>query len=177
MYKYKKIDLSNKIIRSVWQIVYWLFFRFSPIPFHFWRAVLLRLFCATIGKNVLIYPSAKIWAPWNLSMADGSCIGPNVDCYCVDRIELGRNARISQRAFICTAGHDYNLYNLPLITAPIIIECDAWVTAEVYVGPGVTLHTGAVALPRSVVTKDVDPWDVVAGNPAKIVRKRIVNSL
>ncbi len=140
---------------------------------HAWRANLLRLFGAKVGKRVLIYPSARIWAPWNLSMAAESCLGPGVDCYCVDQIELGLRARVSQRAFLCTAGHDYNRAGLPLVTSRIKIKSDAWVTAEVYVGPGITLNDGAVALPRAVVVKDVAAWSVVAGNPAKFVRQRV----
>lgn len=105
-------------------------------------------------------------------MADESCIGPDVDCYCVDRIELGVRAVVSQRAFLCTASHDYSRPDLPLVTAPIDVRADAWVTAEVYVGPGVTLNEGAVALARAVVVRDVGPWSVVAGNPAREVKQR-----
>ena len=163
---------GNKLARAVWQVVYWLVFRLTPVPLHAWRAVVLRLFGASIGKNVRIYPSAKIWAPWNLAMADESCIGPDVDCYCVDRIELGLRAVVSQRAFLCTAGHDYNQAGMPLVTAPVILQKDVWVTAEVYVGPGVILKEGAVALARAVVVQNVEPWFVVCGNPAKLLKHR-----
>lgn len=174
MRQYQDQQLSglNKLARGFWLCVYWVLFRFSPVPLHTWRASLLRLFGASVGKKVRIYPSARIWAPWNLTMADESCIGPGVDCYCVDRVELGPRSVVSQRAFLCTAGHDYNRQGLPLITAPIVLYADAWVTAEVYVGPGVVLHEGAVALARSVVVRDVEAWCVVAGNPAKPVKRR-----
>lgn len=170
--KAQKLTTFNKLARAVWQIVYWFFFRFTPVPMHPWRAVILRLFGASIGKQVRIYPSVKIWAPWNLVMADESCIGPDVDCYCVDRIEIGLRAVVSQRAFLCTASHDYNRLGLPLMVAPITLHAETWVTAEVYVGPGVTLNEGAVALARAVVVRDVAPWVVVAGNPAGAVRER-----
>lgn len=166
------LSLANKLARGGWLIVYWLLFRLTPVPFHAWRAAVLRLFGAVIGKRVRIYPSARIWAPWNLEMGDDSCIGPDVHCYCVDRIQLGFRAVVSQRAFLCTAGHDYNRSGLPLISAPILLQANTWVTAEVYVGPGVTLNQGAVALARAVVVRDVDAWTVVAGNPAKVVRRR-----
>jgi putative colanic acid biosynthesis acetyltransferase WcaF len=171
-YRDQQLSLSNKLVRGVWLLVYWLLFRLSPVPFHAWRAVVLRMFGAVIGRRVRIYPSARIWAPWNLAMADDSCIGPDVDCYCVDRVEIGVRAVVSQRAFLCTASHDYNRPSLPLITAPIVLQADTWVTAEVYVGPGVTINQGAVALARAVVVRDVEAWAVVAGNPAKVVRRR-----
>ena len=170
--KAQQLTRSNKLARAVWQVVYWLVFRLTPVPLHAWRAFVLRLFGASIGKQVRIYPSAKIWAPWNLVMADESCVGPDVDCYCVDRIALGVRAVVSQRAFLCTASHDYNRSGLPLMTAPITLHADTWVTAEAYIGPGVTLNEGAVALARAVVVRDVGPWVVVAGNPARAVKER-----
>lgn len=169
----QQLTVSNKLARAGWYCVYWVLFRLTPAPLHAWRAFVLRCFGATIGKQVKVYGSAKIWAPWNLVMADESCIGPGVDCYCVDRVELGPRAVVSQRSFLCTATHDYQQPGLPLATAPIRIESDAWVTAEVYVGPGVTLHEGSVALARAVVVKDVGAWIVVAGNPAVVVRRRM----
>ncbi|MDP3620187.1 MAG: putative colanic acid biosynthesis acetyltransferase [Ramlibacter sp.] len=168
----QKLTLSNKGARACWYLVYWSLFRLTPTPLHSWRAFVLRCFGARIGKRVKIYASAKIWAPWNLSMGDDSCMGPGVDCYCVDRIDIQARAIVSQRSFLCTASHDYQQPGLPLVTAPIRIERDAWVTAEVYVGPGVTFHAGAVALARAVVVKDVPAWAVVAGNPAVQVRMR-----
>jgi putative colanic acid biosynthesis acetyltransferase WcaF len=168
----QRLTVANKLARACWYVAYWLVFRLTPTPLHAWRALVLRCFGARIGRRVKVYSSAKIWAPWNLTMADDSCIGPGVDCYCVDQIELQQRAVVSQRSFLCTASHDYQQAGLPLVTAPIRIESDAWVTAEVYVGPGVTLHEGSVALARAVVVKNVAAWTVVAGNPAVDVRMR-----
>jgi putative colanic acid biosynthesis acetyltransferase WcaF len=63
-----------------------------------------------------------------------------------------------------------------LITAPITIGAGAWVCADVFVAPGVTIGEGAVAAARSVVVKDVEPWTIVAGNPARVVKKRVLRS-
>jgi putative colanic acid biosynthesis acetyltransferase WcaF len=122
--------------------------------------------------NAHPYPSAKIWAPWNLEMGDHSCLSEKVDCYSVDTIRLGPHAIVSQYSFLCTASHDYTDPTMPLITAPIIIEAGAWVAADVFVGPGVTIGEGAVVGARSSVFKDVDPWTVIAGNPARAIKKR-----
>ncbi|MDD2808227.1 putative colanic acid biosynthesis acetyltransferase [Rhodoferax sp.] len=168
----QQLTRANKLARAVWQVVYWLVFRLTPVPLHAWRAGVLRLFGASIGKRVRIYPSAKIWAPWNLVMADESCIGPDVDCYCVDCINLGVGAVVSQRSFLCTASHDYNSAAHTLMTAPILIMSHTWVTAEVYIGPGVVLNEGSVALARSVVIRSVDAWCVVGGNPAHFIKYR-----
>ena len=170
-----ELSIGNKIARSVWNIVWLLFYRPTPRPFHYWRCLLLKLFGAKIGKNVHVYPSAHIWAPWNLEMLDGSGIGEHVDVYCVDKIVLKRNAAISQYTFLCTASHDYHRLDLPLVTAPIVIGQDAWVTADVFVGPGVSVGEGAVVLARSSVFSDVAPWTVVGGNPAAFQRIRLLD--
>src|SRR5271170_5789545 len=96
-------SLRDKAARALWLVVWTLLFRPSPTPLVWWRRFLLRSFGAEVGSGAHPYPSARIWAPWNLVMKAGSCLGSGVDCYCVDRIILGCNAVISQRAFLCTA--------------------------------------------------------------------------
>lgn len=105
-------------------------------------------------------------------MGDHSCLSHFVDCYCVDKVTLGRHATVSQYSHLCTASHDYNKADMPLVTAPIVIESFAWVTADVFVGPGVTVGEGAVVAARSTVVRDVQPWTVVAGASAKPIRSR-----
>ena len=149
-----------------------LLYRPTPIILHGWRCMILRAFGAKIRVGVHPYPSAQIWAPWNLEMADGSCLAEGVICYSVDRITLGRNAIVSQRASLCSASHDHRDPGFPLVTAPIIIGAGAWVAAEAFVGPGVTIGDRAVVAARAVVVHDVEPKMVVAGNPARVVGER-----
>jgi putative colanic acid biosynthesis acetyltransferase WcaF len=105
-------------------------------------------------------------------MHDDSCIGHRVDCYCVDRITIGARAVVSQDAFLCTAGHSIDDLDMALVTAPIRLAEDCWVAARAYVGPGVSVGRAAVLGACAVVTRDVEPLHVVAGNPAKVVRTR-----
>lgn len=165
---------GNKFWRILWQIIWLLLFRPSPRPFHRWRCFLLRAFGATLGQGVHPYPSARIWAPWNLKMGDHSCLGDHTDCYCVGKITIGPGSTISQYSFLCTASHDYDDPSLPLTTAPITIGERVWIAADVFVGPGVTIGNGAVVGARSAIFRDVEPWTVVAGNPARIIKKRNV---
>jgi putative colanic acid biosynthesis acetyltransferase WcaF len=166
------ITFGNRVRRAIWQVAWLLLFRPSPSILHGWRRMLLRMFGAQIEKGAHIYPSAKIFAPWHLRMGKTSCLAEGVDCYNVAPVRLGDHATVSQRAFLCTASHDFDRLGLPLIGAPIILEDYSWATSESFVAPGVTLEVGAVALARSVVTKDVPAWTVVAGNPARVVRMR-----
>lgn len=164
--------LANKAARAAWGIVWLLLYRPSPRPFHGWRRMLLRLFGARVGVGAMPYPSARIWAPWNLTMGASSTLGDGVDCYNVAQIWLCDGAVASQRAYLCSASRDIDAPGKPLMTAPIVLAKDAWVAAEAYVAPGVHVGEGGVAAARAVVTRDVAPWTVVAGNPARVIRQR-----
>ena len=163
---------GNKFARLLWQASWLVLFRPSPWFIHGWRRFLLRLFGAKIGRGAKIMPSVHVWAPWNLSLGDYAAVSHGADLYSVDRIVIGAHATVSQRSFICTAGHDIDHPNMPLVTAPVNIGDGAWICAEVYVHPGVTVGAGAVAAVRSVVLHDIPPGHVVGGHPARFIRER-----
>jgi putative colanic acid biosynthesis acetyltransferase WcaF len=166
-------SLSNKIGRLCWGICYYLFFRpFGTPLFRIWRNFILRMFGARLSPHVNVYASAKIWAPWNLEMGDYACLGSGVDCYNQGKICIGANTTISQKSYLCASSHDITDSKHPLTLSPIVIEDQVWIAADVFIGPGVTIGEGAVVGARSAVFKDVEPWTVVGGNPAKFIKKR-----
>lgn len=170
-------SLSSKFLRGLWNMV-WVFL-FRPTPrgmLYGWRRFLLRCFGARIGKGVNILPSCKVWAPWNLTVGDFSCLSEDVDCYAVAAITIGRQAVISQGAFLCCASHDISSPIMELVSKPIVIGDNTWVAARAFVAPGVTVGEGAVVAACSVVTEDVAPWSVVAGNPARFIKKRTLKA-
>lgn len=158
---------ANKRLRVLWLLCWSLLYRPSPTPFHGWRRMLLRLFGARIGAQAHPYPRARIWAPWNLHMEAHSCLADDVDCYNVAPISLGRHATVSQYSYLCSASHDWRDPAMPLLVAPITIGDEAWVAADVFVGPGVSIGTGAVIGARSTVLGDIPPWTFAAGLPAQ----------
>jgi putative colanic acid biosynthesis acetyltransferase WcaF len=169
-------SLGNRLGRALWELVWLCFFRTSPGVFHAWRRLLLRAFGATVGKGVHIYPSCRIWAPWNLTIGDYSGMGHHVDCYCVTEVRVGDHVAISQYSYLCGATHDYTCSNMPSISKPIRIESGSWVCADVFVGPGVTIGEGAVVGARASVFTDVAPWTIVGGNPARFIKQRALIS-
>ena len=174
-FRYAKLGLKNKIARTIW-VFFWLFlFRPTPNLFHPWRAFLLIIFGAQLGRRVHVYPSAKVWAPWNLEMGDDSCISEYVDCYCVDKIQIGSSSTVSQYSFLCTASHDYSKASMPLVIAPISIGDKAWITSDVFIGPGVRIGNGAVVIARSSVFKNIPDWAIARGNPAIVEGKRRID--
>ncbi len=169
-----QLSITNRAIRLVWGWAWLFLFRPSPRIAFGWRRFILRCFGAKIGRGVRIYNSARIFYPPHLILEENVVVGPDVDLYCVDKIYIQHDSMVSQYSFICTASHDYRQPHLPLITSPVTIESQAWVCADVFVGPGVTIHTGAVVGARSTVTRNVEAWMVVAGNPAQPVRPRVL---
>jgi putative colanic acid biosynthesis acetyltransferase WcaF len=165
-------SLGDKVRRFIWIIVQTTLYRYSPVPLHGWRRFLLRLFGAWVSELSHPYPTARIWAPWNLDLGPGSCLGPGVICYSVARITLDAGAIVSQGAHLCAATHNHRDPEFPLVVGPIRIGAQAWVATEAFIGPGVHISERAVVGARAVVTKDVPPGLVVAGNPAHEIAPR-----
>ncbi len=81
---------------------------------------------------------------------------------------------MSQYSYLCAATHDYTQLSMPLVPKPIRVGSRAWIAADVFVGPGVTVGDGAVVGARSSVFRDVPSWTVVGGSPAKRLKRRVV---
>lgn len=179
-----KIDLSqyhnslsrkHQVIRLIWGVVWpmatWFLPRSMGMP---WKRTLLRAFGAKVADTANVYSSAKVYFPSNLTMGEYSCLASDVDCYNVAPIRIGANATVSQGAYLCTASHDITDPLNHLITAPIVIEDQAWIGAKAFVGMGVTIGQGAVVGATASVYKNVESWTVVGGNPAKFIKMRVI---
>ncbi len=166
-------SLSNRMGRAAWSLCYALLFRPSPRPFHAWRAFLLRCFGAKLGPHCHFYRKSRIWAPWNLECADGVTLGDDAEIYNPSLVLMGSHAIVSQHAYICGATHDYDDPAFPLISFPMSLGAYCWVCARASVCPGINLGEGAVLGLGSVATRDLQPWTVYAGVPAKPVKQRV----
>jgi len=171
----QKYSHGETLRRVLWAFAKPLF-RFSPRTFFGWRNFLLKLLGARIGKQVHIYNSATIYFPWNLEIGDWSAIGEHAYIYNLGTIRIGARVTISQRAHLCAGTHDHTDPTLPLLKPPIDIGDQVWICADAFVGPGVTIGEGALVGARAVVVKDVDPWQIVVGNPARVIKKRVLKS-
>jgi putative colanic acid biosynthesis acetyltransferase WcaF len=160
------IYLLKRLLWSSVQVLFWprMPRRLSPL-----RIALLRLFGAQIGRRCLV-EAARIWVPWNLQMDEFSVIASGAEIYNLALVRIGANSVISQRAYLCTATHDYTKSDFPLVSRPITIGPSVWIAACVFIGPGVQVGDGAVVGACSVVTKDIPPWTVCAGNPCRAIK-------
>ncbi len=163
---------KSKITVQLWWVVYALFFRPSPQVMYGWRRFLLRSFGAQIGKKVIIRPSAQITYPWKVKISDYSWIGDNVVLYSLGEIEIGKNAVISQKSYLCTGSHDYTKLDFPIFAKKIMIEDECWLATDVFVSPGVIIGKGTVVGARSTVIKDLESNSIYVGSPVRFIKKR-----
>jgi putative colanic acid biosynthesis acetyltransferase WcaF len=166
--KYSRTELVKRVLWVGGRM----FFRFSPRPLFGWRRWLLRCFGAEVGAQVQIHNSANIYFPWNFAIGGWSAVGEDVLIYNLGPVTLGKKVTISHRVHLCAGTHDYSQPDIPLLKPPIMVNDQAWICADAFVGPDVTVGEGAVVGARAVVVKDVAPWTVVAGNPAKFIKRR-----
>lgn len=131
------------------------------------------------GQNICKYASlarnCRIDYPWNVSIGELSSIGSGAWVYALDKIVIGKNVCIGEGVRLITGSHDVSSPTFDLVTKPITINDNVWVATGAIVLPGVTIGEGAVVGAGAVVTKDVEPWTVVGGNPAKEIKKRELN--
>ena len=134
--------------------------------------MLLRLFGAKIGPGCHIYPKAQIWAPWNLICEDVVAIADEAIVYNPSLVTFKSHSTISQQAYICGATHDYDSKSFPMLSEPVTLERFTWICARATVQLGVTVGEGAVLGLGSIATKNLDPWGVYVGIPARKVKER-----
>ena len=166
--KYSSAELTRRVLWTLAQPL----FRFSPRPCFGWRRFLLRCFGAKVGHSVHVYPTATIYFPWNLEAGDETAIGERALIYNLGRVTLGARVTVSHGAHVCAGTHDYTKPDFPLLRPPIIVGPEAWICADAFVGPGVTIGEGAIVGARAVAMKDVRPWTIVIGNPARETQRR-----
>jgi putative colanic acid biosynthesis acetyltransferase WcaF len=164
----------SSLIVQLWWMIDFFFFKLSPQIMYGWRRFLLRLFGARIGNGVIIRPSVTVTYPWKVSIGDHSWIGDDVVLYSLGEIEIGSNAVISQKSYLCAASHDYNKEDFPIWGKKITIEDECWLATDVYVAPGITIGKGTVVGARSSVFKDLPPGKVCFGSPAKVIKDRAI---
>jgi len=160
------------VLRVIWSAVWLTIWQLCWKRIPLLRTTILRLFGARMGRSSQIAASVQILRPWDLRVGDGCVIGPRVHLYNLAEMVIGNDVMISQDAYICGGTHDYTDPTLPLVRRKVVIGDYAWIAAGAFIGPGITIGEGAVVGARAVVTRDVEPWTIVAGNPARVIRRR-----
>ena len=158
---------QQRIKMVLWEYC-WLFFcAWTPKPANAWRVWWLKAFGATVYGQPFVHQRARIQIPWNLTLHDRAALGDRTNAYSLGRIEVHEHATVAQEAYLCTGTHAFDQPAKNLVTAPIIIGAHAFVGARAFVMLGTTIGEHAIVGACSVVTKDVPPYSVVKGNPAR----------
>lgn len=164
--------LTNRVRRLAWGLVHVIFYRPSPRPLHAWRSMLLRLFGAKLGPECHFYPKSRVWAPWNLICADRVTAGDDAELYNPSPLFMGSHCIVSQGAYICGATHEYNSPEFRYVHFPMRLGAYSWICARATVNPGVNVGAGAILALGSVATRDLEPFGIYAGVPARKVKER-----
>lgn len=133
----------------------------------------------TIGKYALVRPTNQYGGKIGegLTVGNDSNIGPYCYIGCSGKISIGNNVMMSPRVSLFAENHNYQEVDRPMkeqgVTRDmIIIEDDCWIASQSIILAGTTIGQGSIVAAGSVVTKDVPPFSVVAGNPAQIIKSR-----
>lgn len=165
----------SALIVQLWWMIQATLFAYSPQFLYGWRRFLLRLFGARIGKNVIIRPTVTITYPWKVTIGDNAWVGDHVCLYSLGDINVGANAVVSQRSYLCTGSHDYQRPEFNIYAKPIFVDNEAWVAADSFIAPGVTIGKGAVIGARSSVFANMPPGMICRGNPCVPVKPRVMS--
>lgn len=164
----------SKFMQALWFFLGLPVLRSRLLPSSSIRCLLLRLFGANIAHGVVIKPGVRVKYPWLLSVGLNSWIGE--DCW-IDNlapVSIGKNVCVSQGAYFCTGNHDWSDPAFGLMVKPITLRDGSWVAAKAVLCPGVVIGECSVVGAGSVVTCDLPPFEIWAGNPAVFQRIRTI---
>lgn len=142
------------------------------IPINVVRILTLRLLGATVGRGVAINHGIQVRVPRRLAIGNDVFLAEDVILDARGGLSIGDHTSINSRAQIWTAQHDWQAPDFAYVQAPTSIGAWCWISANVVVLPGVTIGEGTVVAAGSVVTKDLEPWILAAGTPARKIRDR-----
>ena len=151
------------------------FYSTPLFPLNGIKRLILKMFGAKIGKNVVIKPRVVIKYPWLLSIGDNSWIGEGAWIDNLAQVTIGKNCCISQGVLIETGSHNYKQIDFKLITAPVILEDGVWLCAKSIVTAGTVCQSHSVLAAGSVAPIKMLPYSIYKGNPAVKIKEREIS--
>lgn len=173
-YKNKWYQPGSPVKRLAWYFINSIFFKTGIFPFYTLKTFWLSVFGAKLGKGIKIKPCVNIKYPWFLEIGDHCWIGEQVWIDNLGKVSIGKNVCLSQGAMLLSGNHDYSKPAFDLMVSPIFIEDGVWVGARSVVCGGAVCGSHAVIAVGSVVTGKLDAYGVYKGNPAALVKQRII---
>lgn len=171
-------SMRDRMWQRIWEILRFLFYCPTPWFARKWRLAIFLLIGGRVTQRhplrsgVSLGRRARLDFPWNISVGENSFIGDDCLIRASDHVLIGKNCCISEGVCVLTASHDVSSPHFDLVRKPVVICDNVWIAMGAIVLPGVTIGEGAVVAAGAVVAKDVLPWTVVGGNPARFIKKR-----
>ena len=163
----------EKLFKKGWQR--YMLFQVGLVPSFHIRKFVYKALGAEIGKHVVFHFRTEVRFPSRLKIGDGTIIGDNALLAAGRGLTIGKNVNLSSNVSIYSGAHDHRdpyFRSTPATTRPVNIGDRVWIGSNAIILTGVNIGEGAVVCAGAVVTKDVEPYAVVAGIPAKKVNER-----
>ena len=141
-------------------------------PSHRLRNFFYRCSGLTLPRSSSIHWRAEFYAPERIVIGEHTVIGDSAFLDGRSGLRIGENVNLGSHVSVYTRQHDIDAPDFAEVGAPVVIEDYAYVGSHAIVLPGVTIGRGGVVGAGSVVTKDVEPFTLVTGVPARFVRRR-----
>jgi putative colanic acid biosynthesis acetyltransferase WcaF len=171
---FKKQINASKLKQALWFISNVLFLINPLNPSSGIKKFFLRIFGAEIGQDVVCKPGINIKYPWKLKIGDHTWIGEKVWIDNLAEVQIGKNCCLSQGAMLLTGNHNYSSPTFDLSVKKIVLEDGVWIGAQAVVCPGITCGSHSVLSVQSVATKDLEPYNIYQGNPAILIKERVI---
>jgi maltose O-acetyltransferase len=181
-----KIKVRLRLVkRGIWYIFYYSFAQYLPASYRYQALGKFGKMCrGAAGKRLFRYSGQRInveqganfYTGWEIEIGDDSSLG--VHCMIPYDLKVGKDVMMGPYVIIIGENHDYYRRDIPMRLQgykkfpPVRIEDDVWIGARVIILPGITIGKGAIIGAGSVVTKDIPPYAICAGNPARVIRLR-----
>ncbi len=171
--------------RTFWYAFYYCLARHLPTSYRFQpfgrlgrhcRGMACRRLFRYCGQNVNVEQYADFYSGWEVEIGDNSGLG--INCRVPFNIKIGKDVMMGPDVIILGENHQFASLEVPMRTQgyrtflPVQIKDDVWIGARAIILPGITIGTGAIVGAGAVVTKDVPPYAICSGNPARVVRFR-----
>jgi maltose O-acetyltransferase len=169
--------------RAPWLLLYYLVaakLPASPLPFSVFgnalRAACVRRIFKSVGTDVTVHANASFGSGVHVQIGNYSSL--NANCSISNDTELGADVMLGPDVLILSGSHNFDRTDIPMreqgspSRRKVVVCDDVWIGARSIILPGVTVGAHSIVGAGSVVTKDVPPWAIVAGNPARLIRFR-----
>jgi len=144
----------------------------SRLPVHALRVGLVRMLGAKIDGTATLYHGFQVRSARGLRIGARANIGDGAILDARGGLTIGEDVNLSTQVHLWTAQHGWDDADFSYESAPIVIGDHAWLSTRVTVLPGVTIGEGAVVAAGAVVTKDLAPYGLYGGVPARFIRAR-----